>query len=167
MTNRLVIGGDPGLYGALAFLADGAFAGFVDVPRARRKHGGFEVDGAALADAVRPILTAHAGAYVVAAIESVSAMRGWGSATTFKFGDSVGVIRGVMGAFGIGYVRVMPKRWKAWAGAGKDKADALRVARAKFPTAAPQLARMKDNGRADALLIAMWAHQTDQIARAA
>lgn len=168
MTNRLVIGIDPGQSGALALLADGEFAGFRDMPTIPRKAGGEEVSGAQLAAILRGCQTPHLGAYVVAVIEKVGAMPGQGVSSAFRFGQSDGVVRGALGACGIGFIEVAPVKWKnRFALVGQDKDAARAYVIKRFPGAAVELVRKRDGGRADALLIALWAHETEQIARAA
>ncbi len=58
---------------------------------------------------------------------------------------------------GVPYLRAEPASWKRWFGLtnqGKDAARLLAIQR--FPSAAGQLQRKKDNGRADALLIGLY-----------
>ena len=168
MTFRLTLGIDPGQTGAVAALADGRLDRFVDMPTSPRKAGGHQVSGAALATSLREILAAHPGAYVIAALEQVNAMPNQGSSSGFRFGQSDGVVRGVLGALGVGFVEVPPQMWKRHlrlTGCDKDAARTLAIQR--FPGAAATLARKKDIGRADALLIALWAEMTEQVPRAA
>lgn len=168
MTLRLIIGCDPGQTGCLALLADGEPAGFIDMPTMPRKAGGFEVNGAALAAKLRGLLHIHQGAHVMAVVEQVAAMPKQGLASTFRFGQSDGILRGVIAALGISYVEVHPVRWKNYfglKGQGKDAARTLAIRR--FPSVAEQLARKKDGGRADALLLALWAANTEAHARVA
>lgn len=168
MTFRLTLGIDPGQTGAVAALADGKLDCFVDMPTSPRKAGGHQVSGAGLAAHLRKIVAAHPGAYVIAVLEQVNAMPNQGSSSGFRFGQSDGVVRGVLGALGIGFIEVPPQMWKRHlrlTGCDKDAARTLAIQR--FPAAAGSLARKKDVGRADALLIALWAETTEQVARAA
>ena len=52
-------------------------------------------------------------------------------------------------------------------GKGVDKDAGRQLAIARFPSAADQLRRKKDGGRADALLLALWANTTDAQGRVA
>lgn len=168
MTLRLVLGCDPGQSGAIAVLADGEPTGFIDMPTMPRKAGGFEVNAASLAAQLRGILQQHRGAYVMAVVEQVGSMPRQGLASTFRFGQSDGILRGVLAALGIGYITVSPVKWKNHYGLTGQVKDAARtLAIRRFPNVADELARKKDGGRADALLIALWAHGTEQHARAA
>lgn len=168
MTHRLTIGIDPGQSGALAFFADGEFDRFVDMPITPRRAGGMQINAASLADAVREVMRAHPGAYAVAVLEQVGAMPKQGVASTFRFGQSDGVVRGVLGALRIGFVEVPPQTWKRHHGLlGCDKDMARTKAIQRFPAAASALARKRDIGRADAILIALWAQMTEQVSAAA
>ena len=168
MTLRLIIGCDPGQTGCLALLADGEPAGFIDMPTMPRKAGGFEVNAASLAAQVRGLLHKHQGAYVFAVVEQVGAMPKQGLSSTFRFGQSDGVLRGVLGALGIGYMEVHPVKWKNHFGLrGQEKDAARSLAIRRFPSVSQELARKKDGGRADALLLALWCDNTEQHARAA
>lgn len=168
MTYRVTIGIDPGQTGALAVLADGEFDRFIDMPTVARRAGGLQINAAGLAASLRGLMHAHRGAYTLAILEQVGAMPKQGVASTFRFGQSDGVVRGVLGALGIGFVEVPAATWKRHLhllGADKDAARAMAIQR--FPAAAAHLARKKDVGRADAALIALWAQQTEQVACAA
>lgn len=178
MTLRLTIGIDPGQTGALAAFADGMFERFVDMPVMPRPAGGNQIDGAALAAAIREIRARHPGADVQVVLEQVNAMpskpgqdgqrRGMGSTSAFNFGEGFGVIKGVVSAMGLPLLLVHPQRWKkAYGLIGQDKDVARTVAIQRLPVAAPSLTRKKDIGRADAALIASWAHTTEQVGQAA
>lgn len=163
MAFRVTIGIDPGQTGCLAVLVDGAFEAFFDMPTVPRPAGGNQISGSELAAALREIRSRHPGATFLACLESVSAMPGQGVSSMFRFGEGFGVVQGVLAALGIASVMVHPVRWKkALALTGKDKDVARTVAMQRFPTAAAQLTRKKDVGRADALLIAHWCAQTEQ-----
>ena len=68
---------------------------------------------------------------------------------------------GILAALEIPHQQVHPATWKAvvMAGCTKDK-DASRVkAMQLYPKTAKDLTRKKDHGRADALLMAVWAQR--------
>ena len=168
MTNRLILGVDPGQSGAIAMLSDGEPAGFIDMPTTARRAGGNEVNGKELAARLRGVQQEHTGAYILAVIEAVHAMPKQGSASTFRFGESFGVLKGVLASVGITYCLVEPTVWKRQLVLiGKDKDAARLLAIDMFPRAAHDMQRKKDSGRADALLIAHWADLTEQLPRAA
>lgn len=161
MTLRITLGVDPGQTGAIAVLADGEFDRFIDMPTTPRKAGGHQINAGALAADLRGIFHMHRGAHVVATMEQVHSMPNQGSSSGFRFGQSDGIVRGVLGALGIGFVEVVPQVWKRrynLIGCDKDAARSLAVMR--FPAAAMHLTRKKDIGRADSLLIALWGFST-------
>lgn len=149
----ICIGIDPGVTGAVAVLRDGIEPiDVIDMPTVGRGAKGRQtVNAAALADFLRPYADG------VAAIEQVSAMPGQGVSSTFRFGESFGAAQGVLAALRIRTLRPTPQTWKRHHTLiGKDKDAARALAIDLFPDAS--LARKRDVGRADALLIAAWAH---------
>lgn len=98
----------------------------------------------------------HAGH---AFIELVGARPGEGAIGAFAFGRSRGVVEGVLGACGVPATHMTPPMWKRLVGipAGKDGAkDAARSeAIRRWPDGAALFARVKDDGRAEAALIAV------------
>lgn len=86
-------------------------------------------------------------------LEQVSAFPGQGVTSMFSFGMSYGVLQGVCGALQIPVVLVTPQAWKRRAGLiGKPKDMARTIAQRLYPSA--DLARKKDIGKAEAILIA-------------
>ena len=82
-------------------------------------------------------------------------MPGQGVSSTFHFGESVGVVLGVLGALQMPIRMVTPAKWKKAAGLlGRDKDAARTMAIQHHPEIADQLTRKKDIGRADAVCIA-------------
>ncbi len=167
MTFRLTIGVDPGLSGAIAILADGIFVDVIDMPTAGRGKAARQVvNCAALAAALREHLAAHPGASVMAAVELVGSMPKQGLSSTFRFGESCGAVAGVLAALRIPVVRPAPQTWKRMFGLIGSEKDASRgVAIDRFPDA--PLARKRDHGRADALLLASWAYRSDSVGEVA
>lgn len=166
MTLRLTLGIDPGQSGAIAFIADGRFSEFVDFPTEDRAAGGVMIQADRLADRIRDVLVKHPGAYVYGVIEQVSARPGQGTSGMFRFGQAEGIARGVLGALKIRIIQVHPQTWKRYLQlTGKEKDDARLMAIRIYPSAAEELKRKKDCGRADALLIGTWAERTEQVAR--
>lgn len=163
MTLRITLGIDPGVTGAIAVLADGEPAGFHDLPAFNRPKGGKELDPVRLAAIMRGILQQHPGAAAMAALEEVGAFSGEGRRSGFRFGEGFGIVKGCLGALSIGWTLAPPQHWKRWHGLiGTEKDRAREYARTRWPALAPSLARVKDIGRADALLIARWAWETEQ-----
>lgn len=167
MTLRVTFGIDPGLSGAVVTLIDGEPGPMLDMP-VRTVGKWSEVDAQQLALFLREIRAAHTGAYVSACIEKVGARPGDGGTSAFRFGEGAGRVQGVLEALGIPYGRAIPAVWKRHMGLlGTEKDDARLLAIRRFPSAALQLQRKKDSGRADALLIALWHENTQMQGRAA
>jgi hypothetical protein len=159
---RLTFGIDPGLTGAIAVLLDGEAGQVIDMPT--RKVGDWgEVDAQQLALFLRDQRAAHPGAYVSACIEKVGARPADGGTSAFRFGETAGKIKGALESLGIPYSRAIPAVWKRHMGLiGTDKDAARLLAIRRFPAAAHLLQRKKDNGRADALLLALY-HENTQL----
>jgi crossover junction endodeoxyribonuclease RuvC len=163
--NEFVIGIDPGQTGAIAILGNGhGFAKVYSMPTYPRPKGGTMVDGAALSHIIE---SATLAGRTKAVIEKVSAMPGQGVTSMFRFGQAEGIARGVIAAHGIPICEALPVEWKrhfGLIGKPKDAARVLAIERFKFrDTLAGKLARKKDGGRADALLIALWALETGRV----
>ena len=149
----LRLGIDPGQTGAIAVYDGERITGLIDMPTMTRLHGqGQQIDPYTLTTA---ILDLRAGRDAVAIIEAVSARPGQGVSSMFRFGESVGVVLGVLGALQVPIRWATPSKWKKAAGIdGRDKDAARSLAIQLHPEIADQLTRKKDCGRADAALIA-------------
>ncbi|ARN80684.1 hypothetical protein [Methylocystis bryophila] len=153
MTN--IIGVDLGSKGALALLSPaGELLAVEDMPILR--------DG----PAKRPNVNAPLLAAIIyrwgaskAFVEFVGARPGEGPTGAFAFGRSKGVVEGVCAAAGLPVAFITPPVWKRAVGIppGKDGAkDAARSeAIRRWPDKAALFARVKDDGRAEAALIAV------------
>jgi len=163
-TSRLIFAVDPGLKGAVAALADGLPCGVLDMPT-MEVDGRPEIDARAIAVFIRERRGAHPGAEVLACIERVRAMpaqgRKQGAQSSMNFGDNYGKAKAVLELLGIPTIRAEPLSWKRRFGlVGQDKDACRLLAIQRFPAAAHYLTRKKDDGRADALMIGLWAaHQ--------
>jgi Holliday junction resolvasome RuvABC endonuclease subunit len=137
------LGIDPGMSGALAVvLYNGELWWVEDMPN--------PLHGAAVVD-----LLDRDGPYR-AAIEDVHSMPGQGVSSTFKFGMGFGIVLGALGARRIPYTLVTPNRWKKAQRVTADKDTSRARACQLWPAHASKFARKKDNGRAEAALIAHW-----------
>jgi hypothetical protein len=156
----LVVGIDPGLTGAIACVVDAALmwvedmpvaGGTIAVPLLNRLYDPAEYGPWQLDD--QPV-----------AIEHVHSMPKQGVASTFAFGKSYGIVLGYFGGKGHPITHVTPTEWKAtFRLNGKDKDAARLFAIELWPTMAGLFRRKKDQGRADAALIAL--HHARSIAR--
>lgn len=156
------IGIDPGLNGALAFYEPerGSLV-LIDMPTEtflKRKKGRMVKSRIVSAEGLVAVLDAHAlrRGGIHATVEKVGAMPGQGVTSMFNFGDGSGVVRGVLAGLMIPYERETPQVWKRAVGIpfGADKGASRERAASVFPAYASAFARKKDDGRADAALLA-------------
>ena len=74
----------------------------------------------------------------------------------FSFGRSFGVIEGILAAYELPATYVMPQVWTKGIGRRLGK-DASRARACElYPAHQQRFARVKDDGRADAVLIGAW-----------
>jgi crossover junction endodeoxyribonuclease RuvC len=144
------IGVDPGaISGAYAAIDhNGEFIACGDIP---------SVDGRINATNLKHLLKSCVTTFDTAmiAVESVHSMPKQGIASTAKFMRAVGAIEATAELTNYPLVLVRPQVWKKYHGLiGTEKVASLELARAVFPEAS--LTRIKDTGRADALLMALW-----------
>ena len=146
-----IVGIDPGVAGALAWLEDGELMHLEDMPA---------VDKHVNAALVYQILIEHPAD--IAAIEAVHAMHKMNPTALFKLGQAHGICLGATAD-----LRQIPARAQVWkrhysiTGERKDqKAAARRIAIDRWPAFADHFKRVKDADRAEAALIALWAHET-------
>jgi len=150
-----VIGIDPGISGAISVFDwfTQSLVEVVDMPtlevdsgKTKKRH----ISAVSLGN----YLTLFSNAHVV--VEKVGAMPGQGVSSMFNFGRSAGIIEGVVAALRMPSTYVTPATWTKAVGraAGKD-ASRMR-AMELFPAKADLFKRAKDDGRADACLIAYW-----------
>jgi crossover junction endodeoxyribonuclease RuvC len=149
------IGIDPGLTGAIASISpDGVTV--EDMPAQPKLFGkGRQVDVYALTDLLDLIIGARADEPWTVILEQVAAMPKQGVSSMFSLGDSYGAVRGVVASKGLPLALVRPQAWKGRCGLLRSpKQASLTLARQTWPMLRGELARKKDVGRADALLIA-------------
>lgn len=151
----LSIGIDPGLSGAIAVIEGMEVMRVLDMPVTAKLHGSGNMVDARFLFAQLMELTSGCGALACFHIEAVNAMPKQGVTSVFGFGHTAGVIEGVVAALGGPRHYWRPQQWKKPAGiSGKDKDAARTLASRLYPNAADALARKKDDGRAEAILIA-------------
>lgn len=150
MSNLITIGVDPGKTGAIALLwPNGELCEIHDMP--------------IMGKIVSPqILTSFEvwddHCYGTVIIEDVHAHPGQGVSSMFSFGRSLGVIEGVFAAAGKPIAYVSPAKWKKAMGLTADKGSSRRKAIERWPESR-LFDRVKDDGRAEAALIALWWQQ--------
>jgi len=137
---------DPGLRGGVALLG-------VSNPVADMLPlCGKDIDGLAIANMLRSTKPD------LVILEKVHSMPKQGVASTFKFAEGYGRIKGILEGLGIPYQLVTPQEWKKHVlkGTNKDKDAAIQYVRRKYPTInlMPRRKRTPQDGIADAVCIA-------------
>ena len=149
----IVMSIDPGLSGAIAVFDGESLLCIIDTPThelTRNNKTKRQISAVGLAAIFREYKPAHV------IVEKVSAMPGQGVTSMFSFGRSFGLIEGIVAAFEIPATYVMPSVWTKGIGRGAGK-DASRARACElYPSHQKQFARVKDDGRADAVLIGAW-----------
>lgn len=164
----IVLGVDPGIEGAVAYLVDGGLNLIEDVPSLTVRLRGNttrRVNSPLLARMLRVRLdmlqAAHGPTPVRAYIELVHALPKQGVSSAFTFGRTVGEITGVLAGLGVPTTEVTPQTWKKHIGLrGSDKDASRQAALSRWPQKAGYWTRVKDHNRADAALIGQFGHDT-------
>lgn len=154
MTPAITVGVDPGRTGAVAALdAPGNLIWVEDMP---------SLTGVAIGSWLHDRLcNEHVD---VAWVEQVHAMPKQGVSSVWTFAEGYGAILGALGALHIPVRFVTPAAWKRTAGLSSDKAASRQRATETWPDQSALFARAKDDGRAEAALIAQ--HGRNQLATA-
>jgi len=143
---------DPGQGGALAIVSDNMQEAFAwDFP------GSIE----AAADLLREVFLEHHP--LLTGIEKVGAMPKQGVSSTFAFGQNYGAWLGALASLQMPHILVTPGKWQKAlldSSPGDTKQRSLSMARRLFPNV--ELSRVKDHGRADALLLALYSSRWHQ-----
>jgi crossover junction endodeoxyribonuclease RuvC len=144
-----IIGIDPGAHGAIALLVDRRLLAVAPMPTAivRKKA---RVDAAALGALIRDYAPDHA------VLEQVASMPRQGVASMFAFGQAYGIVLGVLGAFQVPTTTVTPAEWKNALRVAASKGEARGRASQLLPDGARLWPLAKDDGKAEAALIALW-----------
>ena len=148
----LIIGVDPGAKGAIAILGmNGSIHEVHDMPAVEVKVGKTKRHRVSV-HGVADILRGLRPEMVI--IEDVGGMTGQSASAAFTFGHACGLIQGAVAALGFPLALIPPQRWKRAAGLPADKGAARLRAMQLWPDQAKQFERVKDDGRAEACLLA-------------
>lgn len=98
----------------------------------------------------------HAPSVKKAVVEKPGAMPGNGSVSMFSFGKACGVAEMAVASALIPMDTPSPAQWKKLMGLTSDKDASRRAATMRFPQHAALFARVKDDGRAEAVLLAYY-----------
>ncbi|NDC04371.1 MAG: hypothetical protein EBZ81_15760 [Betaproteobacteria bacterium] len=97
----------------------------------------------------------------VAVVEQVNAMPGQGVSSMFSFGQAYGVVLGVLAGLSIPATAVTPAIWKKALKLNSGKDAARAKAAQLWPSHAGEFKRVKDDGRAEAALLAYYRKTND------
>lgn len=163
----IVLGIDIGLSGAFAVVMDAQLLALEDLPTLEKKGAGLvkrEIDPIRLAFLLRERLGARLDE-TIAVLENVRAMppiggqRSAGTSSSFAFGETKGVIRGVVGCLGITMHWVEPQSWKRWFGLrGSSERDSINKVSDIFGPD-PRVHLVKHHNRAEAALLGRYGWQ--------
>ena len=150
----IVLGIDPGFSGAIASLdTTTGVLNVVDMPTLTNKKGKQELDHIALFELLNP---PSEDIRLTSFLEQVASRPGQSSTATFRFGQGYGAIEMAILAHRISLNYVTPTKWKGYFGLSKDKGSSRGLATQRFPQHADLFTRVKDDGRAEASLIALY-----------
>ncbi len=157
----VTIGIDPGLDGAIAVLVDGELADIHDMPTWKETLKGGKKRRRLDCETLEAILRqcrAHClpADNPVLAIEKPQPRPGNGATQAFSSGVSWGGMVELTRHLGWVVTYVRPQDWRKEIGFHGDKDDARKLAARMWPEMASMFARKKDDGRAEACLIAHW-----------
>jgi crossover junction endodeoxyribonuclease RuvC len=173
---QIVLGIDPGITGGLAWVSwDGKHRRVFDAPRAasatstNRKY-----DQPAMAALLKRLIIRDDGSRrrAVAAMELVHTMPGDGAMGSFSFGFGFALWQGILTTLDVPIDFVDPRRWQKEMGMEPtsdryQRKKNSRIAAMKFfPEMGELFRRVKDDGRAEALIMAEWLRRKMQMAMA-
>lgn len=148
----ILIGVDPGISGAIAFYNFEAkiLEAVHDMPVIKKQNGRNEIDGFALTQ----IVDRYYARCELVVIEEVSSMPRDGGVQAFAFGYATGLVTGVLSGFNLPITRTPASVWKMLCGLTHDKTFSRITAAKVFPDFAEKFKRKKDDGRAEAAMLA-------------
>lgn len=144
-----IIGIDPGFSGAIAILSD--TLAVHDMPTVPAAKGRTELAHPSVLDLLRVDGEVW--------IERVNAMPGQGVSSSFRFGQGFGALEMACAANRLPIRYVTPSVWKKYFGLSKVKGASRSLAMQRFPGQAHLFQRVKDDGRAEAALIALYGRE--------
>jgi len=157
-----IVGIDPGLSGAIA-LFDGKDLYAFDMPVLSYSVSGGKTRKEINIGKLANIIT-QAGSPRNAYMEAINGRSSQGGFTEFRFGESYGMAKAALVLTGTPYELISPQKWKNYFGLKKTKGMTTpefktlsrELAMKMFPTRAKRFERKKDDGRAEAALIALY-----------
>ena len=157
--SRFFLGIDPGFTGAVAvYCPEAEVVNVGDMPTFKDPSSGKTlINDHALFEMLRPSVGNIHGM-----LEKVASRPGQSAPSTFRFGEGFGAIKMALAGHQIPYQTVTPAKWKKHFGLSKDKRASRGLATQRFPGASDLFKRVKDDGRAEAALLALYAWETSK-----
>lgn len=153
---QFIIGVDPGAAGAIAIIeSTGKLVHVFDMPSVEVVVGG-KAKRRVSPEMLAAELELYAFQGAKAVIEQVNAMPGQGVSSMFAFGESFGLAKGVLAGLKIPTSTVTPGKWKKALQLNAGKDGSRQKAAQLWPAHAGEFRRVKDDGKAEACLIAYW-----------
>ena len=147
-----ILGIDPGMKGCLAHY-DGTELLLTDMPIHAKESGGNDLDIHQLYRIISLYPPDHCF------LEKTTAMPGIAGKAAYSMGKSEGAILACIAAIGVPYTLVRPAQWKKQMGCAADKTLARQRASQLLPQYSHNWERKKDDGRAEAALIALYGYE--------
>ena len=148
----IIVGVDPGFSGAIAhYCTKTKDLDVVDMPTILNSKGKVEIDVHSLLHLLEPEAKDR-----MAVIEQVASRPNQSSVATFRFGMGYGALIACVAANKTPMHLVTPQKWKKHFGLTSDKDTSRQLAMQRFPDYADKFVRKKDDGRAEAALIALY-----------
>lgn len=146
----MIVGVDPGFGGGVAFY-NGSDLEVHDMPIFKNPKGKTELNLHALGSLLVPRSERN-----IAVVEQVAAMTKQGVSSVFRFGQGYGALQMALTGHGYEIHYVTPAVWKKHFRLSPDKGVSRSLASQRFPAQAKAFERVKDDGRAEAALIALY-----------
>lgn len=158
MTRLWTVGIDPGATGAIAAIDQHSNIGWIyDMP-----YEGKRVVAPLVAELLRDLIDPRSDdAHLTVWIEQVGPMPKQGLSSTWRFAQGYGTLLGVIGAIGARTKHVTPAVWKRNMSVSKVKGTSRALATELWPNRADMFRRVKDDGRAEACLIAEYGRRQE------
>lgn len=151
----VILGVDPGVTGALAFVHNDKIVGIIDQSAWCNAHQPYVELRAMLKHLWKPgrvvIEQQHARATRDAHGKVVQ-----GIASTWNYAEHYGILLGCLAAYDVPIHEVDPGVWKGSMHLDRDKRKSLELARETWPASKDTFKRIKDHGRAEAALLARY-----------
>lgn len=150
---NLIIGVDPGLDGAIAFLNTSGHLSILDMPTRLKKVSG---KNRRFIDVERLVERFDRHDLIHVFVEQQSTRSGLAAQSVLKTGTGYGVLLGIIAANYHEHTIITPQKWKKHFDVTRDKKLTQKKATELMPKAAHKWPLVKHDGRAEAALIALY-----------